>query len=126
MKLKTIHYFILIMVVAIAGIFVARVWSDSQPGEYDEFAQCINDADATFYGAFWCPHCDEQKQMFGNSERLLPYTECSTPDGQNQTQVCIDAEIKSYPTWEFADGSRQTGVMSFRELSEKTNCSLPS
>jgi thiol-disulfide isomerase/thioredoxin len=124
MKLKPMHFFIILVLVIVGGIVGTRIWSANQPGQYDAFAQCIADAGATFFGAFWCPHCQEQKRMFGNSERLLPYVECSTPDGQNQTQICIDEGIRTYPTWEFADGSRMEGVTELAELAEKTGCEL--
>jgi len=94
------------------------------PGKYDAFAQCLGDRGAIFYGAFWCPHCQNQKKMFGKSEKLLPYVECSTPNGQGQLQVCIDAGIQSYPTWEFSDGSRLNGEIPLQTLAEKTNCEL--
>ncbi|MDA8597050.1 hypothetical protein N9L26_01795 [Candidatus Pacebacteria bacterium] len=125
MKLKTIHYVVFFIVIAVGGLIAARMWGESQPGKYDTLAQCIDEADATFFGAFWCPHCEDQKRLFGNSQRLLPYVECSTPDGQNQTQACIDAEIKSYPTWVLADGTILNGVQQVRELAEATNCELP-
>jgi hypothetical protein len=95
------------------------------PGKYDEFATCLGEKGATFYGAFWCPHCQAEKKLFGSSAKLLPYVECSTADGSGQTQVCIDKEIKSYPTWEFADGSRLTGEIPLAQLAEKTACQLP-
>lgn len=96
----------------------------SGPGVYDEFAMCLADKGATFYGAFWCPHCKAQKKLFGSSEKLLPYVECSTPDGNNQTQICIDNNIETYPTWEFADGSRLSGEIPLEQLSEKTGCPI--
>ncbi|MBI5412254.1 hypothetical protein HZA43_03725 [Candidatus Peregrinibacteria bacterium] len=92
----------------------------------DFFAQCLKDKGAVFYEAFWCGHCKNQKKLFGDSAQFLSYVECATPDGQNQTQECLDQEIKGYPTWEFADGSRQSGEMSFDELSKKTGCVLSS
>lgn len=95
------------------------------PGKYDEFATCLKDKGAVFYGAFWCPHCQAQKKMFGSSAKLLPYEECSTANGQGQLQICIDKKVNSYPTWEFADGSRLNGEISFTELAEKTSCILP-
>jgi len=91
----------------------------------DTFAQCIADSGAKFYGAFWCPHCKEQEDMFGTAVKKLPYVECSTPDKTGQTQVCIDKEITGYPTWEFKDGSRATGVQSFQQLSAATGCEAP-
>lgn len=94
------------------------------PGAYDGFAQCIADSGATFYGAFWCPHCQAQKAAFGKSAKLLPYKECSTPDGQGRMQVCIDEKVESYPTWKFADGSVLTGEQSLDILAEKTSCDV--
>ena len=92
---------------------------------YDDFASCLSTKGVKFYGAFWCPHCQNQKALFGSSAKLLPYIECSTPDRQGQLKVCMDNNIKSYPTWEFLDGSRLTGEVPLQTLSQKTGCALP-
>lgn len=60
--------------------------------------------------------------MFGDSIEFVNYIECSLPERGGQTQICKDAGIKMYPTWEFKDDKRVEGVMSFEMLSEKTNC----
>jgi thiol-disulfide isomerase/thioredoxin len=113
---------IILMVVVV--IFAV---SERQPddGRYDGFASCLSEKGAIFYGAFWCPHCQSQKKLFGSSASKLNYIECSTPDGRAQTPVCIDRSVKSYPTWEFADGSRELGEVSLAKLAEKTGCVLP-
>lgn len=112
-----------IVVVVAAG---AYFWFQYQntPGQYDAFAECINISGAKFYGTFWCSHCQNQKKAFGKSAKLLPYIECSTPDGNGQLPVCADADIKAYPTWVFADGSEETGELSFQKLAEKTSCQI--
>jgi hypothetical protein len=118
---------IFIIIIALGSILFFVNKADQKPGQYDEFASCLAEEEATFYGAFWCQHCQSQKALFGRkSAKLLPYVECSTPDGKSSTQVCIDAEIESYPTWEFADGSRENGLVSLETLAEKTSCELPS
>ena len=89
------------------------------------FAKCIDNSGAHLYGAIWCGHCKSQKELFGAAARFLPYVECSTADNLGQLQVCKDAGITSYPTWIFADGSRQSGNLSLAILAEKTNCELP-
>ncbi len=113
---------VVVVLVLIAG---GVLWSQAQAGKLDSFAQCLGDKGGTFYGAFWCPHCQNQKALFGKSEKLLPYVECSTPDGKGQLQVCIDNNITGYPTWEFADGERLTGEIPLGTLSEKSGCELP-
>ena len=95
------------------------------PGKYDEFATCLGDKGAVFYGAFWCPHCQNTKKLFGSSAKLLPYVECSTADGTGQLQICKDKDISGYPTWKFADGSRLNGELALQQLSDKTACILP-
>ena len=125
MKLTSTHYFIIAVVVVFVGLIGWKVYESNKPGIFDSFAQCLADEGAVFYGAFWCPHCADQKNMFGNSDRLLPYKECSLPSGQGQNEECNAAGIETYPTWDFADGTRAQGVQSISTLAEKTNCELP-
>lgn len=116
----------LLIIGTIVTVLLRSNPSPSAPGELDDFAICLKDKGATFYGAFWCPHCQAQKKLFGTSKNLLPYVECSTPDGNAQTQICIDKNIKGYPTWEFADGSRPfSGEATLEQLAEQTGCVLP-
>lgn len=115
----------IISILVIFGALVAfLIHQGKKPGQYDDLAQCITDSGAKFYGAFWCPHCQAQKTAFGKSAKLLPYIECSEPNGQGQTEACIDAGIQSYPTWEFADGTRQSGRIDVADLALLTNCSV--
>ena len=116
----------ILLVLGVASLAMLRGGGDVvEDTKYDVFAQCIKDSGATFYGAFWCSHCQAQKKMFGSSAKLLPYVECSQASGQGQLQVCIDKNIEGYPTWEFADLSRLSGEVSLEVLSEKTACPLP-
>ncbi|MEC4983878.1 MAG: vitamin K epoxide reductase family protein [Oscillatoria sp. PMC 1068.18] len=70
------------------------------------------------YGAFWCPHCYEQKQLFGKEAfAKVNYIECD-PGGKNpQREVCQASGIKSYPTWEIK-GELYPGVKTLAELAE--------
>ena len=123
MKLKSL-VFILIALIILGGV----IWiltKPSGPGKYDTLAQCIADKGVRFYGAWWCPHCRDQKAVFGASAKLLPYIECSPPGQQGPSlPVCADAGIKGYPTWEFADGTREVKVFTLQELADKTSCTL--
>lgn len=93
-------------------------------GQHDQLAQCLTDRGAKMYGAYWCSHCINQKKMFGSSFSKVNYIECSLPDGQTQTEVCQQAGIKGYPTWEFSDGSRLEGEISLEALAQKSGCNL--
>ncbi len=125
--MKSTYIYIGLVILVIGGLVVARNFSDggaSRVTKYDDFAQCLTDKGAKFYGAFWCPHCADQKALFEKSTKL-PYIECSTPDGKGQTEICVNEEIKGYPTWVFADGEKIDHVMQLSELSQKTSCALP-
>ena len=119
--------YILIGLVILAGIiFVIVAPPKTVVGKYDSFAQCIKNSGAVFYGAFWCPHCQAQKAMFGSSVHFLPYVECSTPDGTGQTQVCKDKNVVEYPTWQFPNATTtEVGVEELSDLAQKTGCPLP-
>ncbi len=98
----------------------------STPGQYDKLAQCLTQKGVKFYGASWCPHCAEQKRIFGASMKYVDYVECAVPgDNSQQTQVCIDNKIASYPTWVFPDGTRVTGEQQPKALADKVGCPLP-
>jgi thiol-disulfide isomerase/thioredoxin len=126
MKFTFTHVLIGVVILAIGAIALSRFASfDTGPGKYDTLAQCLGEKGAKFYGAYWCPHCQAQKAMFGKSAKLLPYVECSLPDGKTQTPDCKTAGIESYPTWIFADESRVTGEQQLASLAEKTGCVLP-
>lgn len=124
---KTLWIYIIVVVVVIAGL----VWLAKRPkapGALDAFASCITDSGTKFYGAFWCPHCAAQKKEFGSSVDLLPYIECSNPDGNSQNATCNAAGIKSYPTWVFptATGTATTtGEQPLASLAQATGCTLP-
>ena len=118
--MKKFIYILIAIIVFVGIVYVIVAPARTKPGKYDTFATCIKDSGASFYGAFWCPHCQAQKARFGSSERLLPYVECSTPDGQGQTQVCKDKGIETYPTWQFANSSTTvTGELELTDLAQR-------
>jgi glutaredoxin len=84
-------------------------------------AEHLTESGALFYGASWCPHCQEQKRLFGASASRLPYIECS-PAGRNapQSRSCDRAGVKSYPTW-VINGTAFVGeVLSLAQLADAT------
>jgi len=124
MKKGVLIFWLIIIILIVVGVGAA-FFAKAAPGQLDGFAQCIKDKEVIFYGAFWCPHCQNTKAMFGNSAKLLPYVECSTPDGKGQLQACIDKGVESYPTWMRPDGTKITGERTLQELSEFSGCPLP-
>ena len=76
----------------------------------------LTETGAKFYGAYWCPRCQEQKALFKASAKRLPYVECSSGGrGSPLTAPCVANDIRSYPTW-IIDDKRYTGLQTPRTL----------
>lgn len=70
------------------------------------------------YGAFWCPHCHAQKQLFGQEAlKLITYIECDARGQNPQPHLCQSANIRAYPTWDIR-GEFFQGVQSLEALAE--------
>jgi hypothetical protein len=93
--------------------------------KYDAFAQCLAVKQAKMYGLYWCPHCIEQKEMFGESFHYVPYVECAIKGSSDLTPQCKVAGVKLFPSWQFGINPPKEGVLSLETLSDKTGCSLP-
>lgn len=89
-----------------------------------KFAQDLAAAGVKFYGAVWCPFCTEQKQLFEDGARYLPFIEVTNPD-RSLNQIGQDNNITTFPTWVFPDGRRETGVLTLEQLSEFSGVPLP-
>jgi uncharacterized membrane protein/glutaredoxin len=104
--------------------YYAGYWGGA-PGPEDPWirglAEHLAKSDAKFYGAFWCPHCNHQKELFGASVKRLPYVECS-PGGPQapSAPICQEKNITSYPTW-IINGQRYTGVQELDALAQLSN-----
>lgn len=88
------------------------ITTTSQTAEV-QLAQHLVDVDAKMYGAWWCPHCHDQKQLFGSqAAKIIPYVECDAQGQNPQVQLCRSIpQVTGFPTWEingeFYSGSQQ-------------------
>lgn len=79
-------------------------------------AEKLTASGAVMYSAYWCPHCHEQKELFGKEATArLKVIECA-PDGQNsQAELCQQKKIEGYPSWEI-NGQLDSGVKPLQKL----------
>ncbi|MFH1133745.1 MAG: hypothetical protein V1735_04590 [Nanoarchaeota archaeon] len=119
-KRKTLYAIIAFLVVAggVMALSLVLQPEEPEPVSLDDFAKCLTEKGAKMYGAYWCGHCQNQKTAFGESWQYVTYIEC----GRGENPACDDAGIEGYPTWIFADGSRQSGELTFPQLAAKTGC----
>ncbi len=109
-----------------AGLVIAAVMHASATGmlggagpvdpDLKALAQHLEQRGFKFYGASWCPHCQEQKALFGAAARFLPYVECS-PHGPKSPRAteCEMRDIRNYPTW-LVDNRRIERVLPVKTL----------
>jgi glutaredoxin len=80
----------------------------------------LANSDVTFYGAYWCPHCQKQKSLFGAAAAAkLPYVECAANAENSQRQLCKDKNIKMFPTW-VVKGKFYPGIKDLKEIAAMT------
>jgi len=84
-----------------------------------QLAHHLQATNVKMYGAFWCPHCREQKAAFGEAAALVPYVECDPRGEKAQAALCQAKNIRSYPTWEI-DGQLVEGARSLTDLAKLT------
>ncbi|MFV2065870.1 MAG: putative Ig domain-containing protein [Pirellulales bacterium] len=89
------------------------------------FAQAIDDASVTLFGAAWCGACTSQKELFEDGAQFLPFVEVTNPDG-TPNAVGTAEGIQSFPTWERADGTRFEGLLgTLQAVSDFTGVPIP-
>jgi protein-disulfide isomerase len=100
------------------GNKISRQNSASISTKKVDLASHLKQIGAKFYGAFWCPYCSKQKEMFGEQAfRQINYIECD-PRGKNpRPDLCRKASIQGFPTWEI-NGKQYPGMKSLAELAE--------
>ena len=83
-------------------------------------AEHLDARGAKFYGASWCPNCQEQKTLFGRSAERLLYVECS-PNGPKGAVAfaCTAANVTAYPTW-IIRGRSYTEVLKPEDLARRS------
>ena len=71
---------------------------------------------AKMYGAFWCSHCNNQKQELGiEAAKLFEYVECAKDGVDSKYSVCKDEKIPGFPTWQI-NGQLFPGEKDLSEL----------
>ena len=72
--------------------------------------------DAKMFGAFWCSHCNNQKQELGvQTVGLYKYVECDKDGANTDFKLCREKKIAGYPTWEI-NGNFYPGEKDIGEL----------
>jgi len=87
-------------------------------------ARHLREKGAVMYGAYWCPHCTEQKALFGDAAKDVPYVECAADGVNGRPDLCEKAGVKSFPTWVMGT-ERREGTQSLRALADFSKFEAP-
>ena len=86
-----------------------------------KLAEHLTKEGAVMYNAYWCPHCHDQKEMFGKEATdKLNLVECAKDGYNNKRDLCEAKGITGFPSWEI-NGSIDSGVKTLKELAELSN-----
>lgn len=108
------HISIAILVV----ILLIIIFAGRRPSkDYSAFAKCLTEKGVKMYGTDWCPHCKEQKKMFGDAFKYVDYHNCDIDP------ECEKVGVQGYPTWSI-DGKLYPGTVRLEVLSEMSGCPL--
>lgn len=113
---KKIVYLVVIFAVILLGYLGYKMFS---PPDYTSFATCLTEHNVIMYGTDWCPHCQNQKKMFGRAFKNVLYVNCDV------SPICEEIGVKSYPTWSINGKLLDSGVKELEVLSRLSDCELP-
>lgn len=114
------HGALLICLLGFMHVYYSGLLSPRPEPRVLALAEHLDRIGAKFYGASWCPNCQQQKSMFGGAADTLPYVECS-PNGRQGGVAfeCVSAEIKAYPTW-IIYGRRFESMLAPEDLAQRS------
>jgi len=92
------------------------------PGKYADVAKCLKEKGVVMYGAYWCPHCADQKSFFGDDFQFVAYQECDDSGTNGDHKKCLAAGVSSYPTWIFPGQGNLPGEQPVYLLAKLANC----
>ncbi|MFH1622897.1 MAG: hypothetical protein ABIA12_00025 [Candidatus Aenigmatarchaeota archaeon] len=90
----------------------------SAEGKYNGLAKCLTEKGVVMYGLKTCPHCVEQKELFGESFKYVTYVECS-----DQQALCTEKGVQFVPAWDIG-GKIDVGLRPLDELAAAAGCEI--
>jgi len=95
---------------------VSPVITTSSSPQKVKFAKFLSEKNIKMYSAYWCPHCHDQKQLFGKQAvKELTVVECAQDGKDNQHELCREKQIEGFPSWEIK-GEIYSGVKNLNDL----------
>ncbi|MGE0793172.1 MAG: peptidylprolyl isomerase [Candidatus Woesearchaeota archaeon] len=103
--------------------YVDNTNTENSDNTIETFAKCLTEKGAKMYGAYWCSHCNAQKESFGEAVTYINYVECDSNGENSQYELCSEMNIEGFPTW-IIDGKQYAGRQTHEKLAEITGCEM--
>lgn len=114
-RTKRIINYSVLAIILIAAAYLIYVNTKTEPGLHDDLAKCLTAKGAVMYGTEWCPHCQDQKRLFGPSFKYVTYVNCDLNQALPECQ-------QGYPHWTFSKGEPLSGKQELETLKERAEC----
>lgn len=105
----------IIILVGLVSYSIARPKSDLNSVEKEALAKCLTEKKIYLYGAFNCPNCAVQKEMFDSAVEFITYINCDL-----EPDKC-DINENAYPYWKIGEMTVK-GPVPLKFLKEKSSC----
>lgn len=89
----------------------------TDPSYIAKLAKFMTEKGMILYGAYWCPHCQDQKKLFGDAFQYVDYVECDAQGPNPNPDECTARGIEGYPTWIY-QGTKYSGLQSLSTLAK--------
>ena len=90
---------------------------NTDPAYIEKLAKYLAQKGMVMYGAYWCPHCKDEKVLFGDAFKFVDYVECD-PQGPNPNpDECTAQGVDGYPTWIY-NGTKYSGYKTLSQLAQ--------
>ena len=76
------------------------------------------------YGLYWCPHCIEQKEMFGDAFHYVPTWSARSESSNELAPDCKTRGSETVPQLAIRQRATERGSAVAEALSDKTGCKL--
>jgi len=104
-------------------VYVSKRVSRKSSDQAIRLAQHLRDSHVVMFGAYWCPHCARQKELFGREAwSLISYVECA-PNGYG-ANVKLCRTVNGFPEWKLPKSSKRneiSGEVPLSVLAEASN-----
>ena len=110
-------------ITAVTGKSILGWLIKEEKKDSNQLLTCLIDKNVKMYGAQDCGHCQNEKNLFNNSQIFLKnvYVECDSAGENSQYELCLEKGISGYPTWE-VNGKLYPGERTIEQISSLTGC----